>query len=308
MRITSNYASIKMARKTTPAPKTPRPRLTKSKAEAETLIKEQISKLKNLLTNSTRVEQAQKELDQLTAYNKDLLATIFDNDFFEADYHNAELAGLSARHRAVRVSWLGGRGEPEEVVSKEKRFQQEVQGHIASLEGIVQRLELIPEPTEISNAQENKQAKPEFGSDIFIVHGRDNSTKDTVARFIEKLGLDAVILHEKPNAGKTLIEKFEKFSNVGFAIILMTPDDVGSLASNPKNLKPRSRQNVIFELGYFIGKIGRERVCALYAKDVELPSDYEGVAFIPMESDWRLSVAKEIKAAGIDIDMNKAIE
>jgi predicted nucleotide-binding protein len=171
---------------------------------------------------------------------------------------------------------------------------------------------LIEEIEEYGEDEPNEQVeggkKVEVsGTDVFIVHGRDETAKETVARFIEKLGLNAIILHEKPNAGRTLIEKFETFSNVGFAIVLMTPDDVGALSSEKDKLKHRARQNVIFELGFFIGKLGRSQVCALYAEGVEIPSDYEGVVFIKMKDNWKISLAKEIKAAGINVDMNKAV-
>ncbi|MEE8356570.1 MAG: nucleotide-binding protein, partial [Anaerolineales bacterium] len=98
---------------------------------------------------------------------------------------------------------------------------------------------------------------------IFIVHGRDEEAKDSLARFLEKLGLEVIILHEQPNQGRTIIEKFEDYSDVGFAVVLLTPDDIGGRA-NDLELLPRARQNVVFELGFFIGALGRERVCALH--------------------------------------------
>ncbi len=145
--------------------------------------------------------------------------------------------------------------------------------------------------------------------EVFIVHGRDEAAKLAVAGFIKKLELNPVILHEKPNEGRTIIEKFEDHTNVGFAVVLMTPDDVGALVEEKDKLKPRARQNVILELGFFLGKLGRKHVCALYKENVEIPSDYEGVLFIPMDANngWQLSLAKEINAAGIEIDLNKAI-
>jgi predicted nucleotide-binding protein len=148
-----------------------------------------------------------------------------------------------------------------------------------------------------------------LGNDVFIVHGHDEEAKQSVARFIERLGINAVILHEKPNVGRTIIQKFEDYSNVGFAVILLTPDDIGFPKDKPQEKKPRARQNVVFELGFFVGKLGRERVCALYKGNVEIPSDFEGVLYIPMGSDggWRLELAREFKAAGIEVDLNKVI-
>jgi predicted nucleotide-binding protein len=143
---------------------------------------------------------------------------------------------------------------------------------------------------------------------IFIVHGHDDKTKQTVARFLEHLNLTPIILHEQPNKGRTIIEKFEDYSNVGFAVVILTPDDLGSSAK-PSEIRPRARQNVILELGFFIGKLGRDRVCPLYIGNLELPSDYSGVIYIPLDSvgEWRIKLANEIKEAGIDVDLNKAI-
>ncbi len=146
-----------------------------------------------------------------------------------------------------------------------------------------------------------------YGSRVFIVHGRAEGPKETVARFIEKLELKPVILHEQANKGRTVIEKFEDHSDVGFAVVIMTGDDIGGIKEEPDKQKPRARQNVILELGFFIGALGRKRVCVLYEKGVEIPSDYQGVLFVPMENDWQLSLAKEIKEAGFSIDLNKAI-
>lgn len=130
-----------------------------------------------------------------------------------------------------------------------------------------------------------------------------------MARFIEKLNLKVVILHEQPSLGRTIIEKFEGHADVAFAVVLLTPDDTGASKTQPNDQQPRARQNVVFELGYFIGKLGRSRVCALYKEGLELPSDYQGVLYVQMTADggWRLHLAKELKAAGLDVDLNMAI-
>ncbi|EJH2292247.1 nucleotide-binding protein [Salmonella enterica] len=143
---------------------------------------------------------------------------------------------------------------------------------------------------------------------VFIVHGRDDLAKTETARFIEKLGFTAVILHEQVNSGKTVIEKIEAHTNVGFAIVLYTPCDTGSLAGEHTQ-KSRARQNVVFEHGYLIGKLGRHNVCALVKGDIEIPNDISGVVYIPFDdhSAWHLSVAKELRNAGYSVDMNKII-
>ena len=141
---------------------------------------------------------------------------------------------------------------------------------------------------------------------VFIVHGRDDNSKTSVARFIEQLGLEAIILHEQPNAGKTIIEKIEEYTDVGFAIVLYTPCDFGGLQGS-KEQKPRARQNVVFEHGYLIAKLGRDRVCALVKEEVEFPSDINGVVYNIFDDNdaWKFKVARELQNAGYQIDMNK---
>ena len=119
-----------------------------------------------------------------------------------------------------------------------------------------------------------------------------------------------MILHEQANLGRTIIEKFEEHAQVGFAVALLTPDDVGSLKEEKTNLKSRARQNVIFEFGYFIGKLGRKRVCALVKGDVEKPSDYDGVLYISLNDSggWEMRLIKELKTAGFDVDANRAFQ
>ena len=157
-----------------------------------------------------------------------------------------------------------------------------------------------------------KETSPnETSGKIFVVHGNDEEMKQATARMLEKLGLEAIILHEHPNEGKTVIEKLMSFAEkASFAIVLLSPDDFAF----PKDLdmkfaKSRARQNVILELGFFMGKLGRARVVALYRKDerFEIPSDYDGVLYVPYEKEgnWNLLVAKELKAAGFNVDLNK---
>ncbi|MCW8932373.1 MAG: nucleotide-binding protein [Gammaproteobacteria bacterium] len=143
---------------------------------------------------------------------------------------------------------------------------------------------------------------------VFVVHGHDEALKANVARLVERLGLEAVILHEQPNLGRTIIEKFSDHSNVAYALVLLTGDDVGGKVSESKdNQMLRARQNVIFELGYFVGKLGRNKVSAIYQDSVELPSDYQGIVFIPHDdrAAWELLVARELRDAGLPVDLNK---
>jgi predicted nucleotide-binding protein len=150
--------------------------------------------------------------------------------------------------------------------------------------------------------------RPGNARKVFIVHGHNDSLKTASARLVEKLGLEAVILHEQPNRGRTIIEKFLSHSDVAFAIVLLTADDKGGSAKEPSDsFRLRARQNVILELGFFLGKLGRERVVAVYEHEVEIPSDYSGVLFVPydLSGSWQYGVAKEMREAGLKLDLNK---
>lgn len=143
---------------------------------------------------------------------------------------------------------------------------------------------------------------------VFVVHGRDVAARESVARFLQNLELEPIILHEQPNEGRTIIEKFEKYADVGFAVVILTADDIGRLGNGAKDER-RARQNVILELGFFLGSLGRKRVCPLYEVGVTVPSDYDGVAYVPLDENggWKLQLARELTSAGLAIDMNRAI-
>lgn len=142
---------------------------------------------------------------------------------------------------------------------------------------------------------------------VFLVHGHDNEAKEGTARFLERLGLQPIVLHEQPSSGRTIIEKFETYSgDIAFAVVLLTPDDFGGVASAPGQSRPRARQNVIMELGYFMGRLGRYRVCALHKGGVELPSDYQGVLYIELDpaGAWKTKLAQEFVQAKLPIELS----
>jgi predicted nucleotide-binding protein len=173
------------------------------------------------------------------------------------------------------------------------------------LKALYNARELLPF---LADSTQQRAPRSENVRRVFIVHGHNEALKIAVARLMEKLDLDPIILHEQPNRGRTIIEKFLEHSDVGFAVVLLTGDDRGGLANaSSDEYQLRARQNVILELGYFIGRLGRKNVAAIYQQDVEIPSDYSGVLFIPYDDAgvWQLQLSKEIKAAGIRVDMNR---
>lgn len=142
---------------------------------------------------------------------------------------------------------------------------------------------------------------------VFVVHGHDDAARESAARFVEKLGIEAIVLNEQATGGRTIMEKLEFYSDVDFAVVLLTPDDEGGAIGS--SVQPRARQNVILELGYFVGKLGRKHVCALYKGSPELPSDFLGVGYVPLDNNggWHVTLARELRAAGFSVDMNQVL-
>jgi len=212
-----------------------------------------------------------------------------------SQFHQAKWAG---------EHYMGGMSEG----LIQQNFNKRLEAFDAMIKSTLAELELMGALAESRPlAAEGVVAVKPDSRNVFVVHGHDDAVTESVARFLGELDLRPVILHEQPNMGRTVIEKFEAHADVGFAVVLLTPDDVGG-ASSAGKLSPRARQNVILELGFFIGRLGRSRVCALYVEGVEIPSDIHGVLYVPYDAanGWRLKLAHEIRAAGITVDLNLA--
>jgi predicted nucleotide-binding protein len=246
----------------------------------------------------------------------------------QGSYHRAPQAGtdeeiaavglalIRATHHTPLHAILTGRGIR---ASGSSQFQDHVNSAVVRyfrpfVAFVFRRLattETQTEPSKSSRRSQTSTSSAVNGKGVFIVHGRDDGPKETVARFLERLGLKATILHEEINRGRTIIEKFEDHADVQFAIVILTPDDLGRFAAEADAvLEPRARQNVVFEMGYFIGRIGRHCVFPLKVGAVQIPSDYSGVAYTDMDTAgaWRVQLVRELKAAHFEIDANKAFQ
>ena len=280
------------------------PKLLQSRKEAREKIEVRVEKGKQLYNRQINSEEelgkAHNEFKNWSIYNDTLLQRLFSEESLAINYR------LTGSHGFVQ-------NYPVNFSYKLKRHKTLIDSRINNLSGILEQLELYEEPSDASQdagEQVVQTSDATFDDEVFIVHGRDDAAKLKVARFMEKLGIEATILHEQPNKGKTIIEKFEAHAQeAGFAIVLLTPDDVGGPQDNVNEAKPRARQNVILELGYFLARIGRERVCVLYKEEVELPSDMHGILYVSMDSadGWQLKLAKEMKQAGLPIDPEKLL-
>jgi len=324
-------------RKSTIRGNPPAPNLIIPRTEAESKIYDRIKSGKKLLglsiNHENDLEAAKAQRKKWNDNNKELLKRLFDSEVVFENYNRSSLYDTLI----MKASW----GQ------KISSFYEGISNNIEALESIIERLELIPEKIIISEAQERygpesdtlfvvhgeddetnesiteklelipekviiSEAQERFESEIsdtvFVVHGHDDESKVSVARFIEKLGLKAVILHEQANAGQTIIEKFERNAAISaYAVVILTPDDIGALKENPDDAKLRARQDVILGLGYFCGALGRARVSVLVKQGVEISSNYLGVAYTLMDPEgaWQLSLARDMKSAGLSFDANR---
>jgi Predicted nucleotide-binding protein containing TIR-like domain len=284
-----------MARKRTSDEPLPPPHLTRPRSELESQIQERLNIGRKLLDLSIQseqeLEQARADRQRWSSFNTELLVRSFDNKSIADDYNWSPGFGMISMNPSL--------GE------KIEDFRESVRDWLNRLQSILERLPLIPEGSGVLPTRTSQEQAPlsPAAQSVFIVHGRDQAARETVARFIERLGLTAIILHEQANQGRTLIEKFEANAQVAFAIVLLTADDT----CNPGI--SRARQNVIFELGYFFGTLGRKRVAALYVPGVELPSDVQGLAYIEWDSKdaWRFLLARELAAAGLPVDASRLL-
>jgi predicted nucleotide-binding protein len=272
------------------------PSLLVTHDEARQKIQDQINKGQAIANEGIQSEEdiskAREKLKKWSDYNLALLKCWFSNETTALEYGKS-------RHLKI--------GGYESFSDKLNVFRDDVRTLVSRLESLLEQLVLYSEPQNQAVGTLPAKRNITSGRDVFIVHGHDEAATQSVARFIEKLDLHPIILHEQPNAGRTIIEKVEDYSDVDYAVILLTPDDIGGLKDKPTELLPRARQNVILEMGYFIGKLGRERVCALHKKSVEIPTDFLGVLYIPMDSRgaWQLKLAQEIAKVGIEVDLNR---
>ena len=179
----------------------------------------------------------------------------------------------------------------------------EINSKVAYLESLIERLPLIPSSVETSIAPK-EQLDPTKSKKVFIVHGHDVANRAEVELLVRKLGYEPIVLFKQASGGKTLIEKLEEETeSISFAIILYTACDYGR-DKTVKTEQPRARQNVVFEHGYLSAKLGRDHVCALVEAGIEVPGDLAGVVYIPLSGPWEYMIAKEMKQAGLEIDLN----
>ena len=271
-------------------------------------IENGIEKLRRRVRDVESIDPSNDRYDDAAVHSVDLKIREAVRDLYGDA--SPELEDLEIHGIRLKSTWRLSKTDAE----IQDMFAERIPQTVTMLEELIARLEEKREDLETAELQTpvapaSVDAAPD-NSRVFVVHGRDEGAKEQVRTFLEKLGLEPVILDEQPSGGQTVIEKFEDHADVGYAVVLLTPDDAGGLTDSPGETKPRARQNVIFELGFFVGKLGklgRARVGVLQKGDVEIMSDYQGVIYVDMDDTggWRLQLANEIKNAGIDVDLNR---
>lgn len=236
------------------------------------------------------LEGMARQIEQWRDYNRSWLDRVLGGEAAE-EYKTA------SSHQ-YRYGWGA------DPVANLRYLIDEVETEISKLESIRGRLSLWePEP---GSTTSGRSGQASLDAPIFIVHGRDTYRAESVAHTVgTATGRKTIILRDEPNLGQTLIEKFEKHAaEVSYAIIILTPDDHGGLAGETKT-QPRGRQNVIFEMGYFYGLIGRRKVSVLICPGVEKPSDMDGIAYITFDDNraWKAELLRELQYAGLDVKL-----
>lgn len=267
--------------------------------EAKQRLQDRIESGKELKNKQVNTPQAFEELmnnyRKWNSFNSALLKRIFTTDEAATEY---DYWGVMVVSRCE-----------ESLAKKTFDAHKDVDEKIHRLESIIERLELIP----LAGVGESMAGAPRSqprSKRVFVVHGHDEVAKTSLEVFLHEIGLEPIVLHRQADEGLTVIEKFEKHSDVGYAFILLTPDEVAYVAAEvakpeaQRMTELRARPNVIFEFGYFVGKLGRSRVCFLYTGNVSLPSDVSGMIYKKYEKSFEevaYSVIKDLKASGYEV-------
>ncbi len=280
------------------------------------------------MTLNISTDKAEAKLKEFLAENERLMSLSYEQgrtgkSALDTRIRNFARAAFSDSQQKIKsytglVFAIGGRERtPQEKQDDYNESLGRKEQHLkAWLEEVELNKDSIPETAgnskEAVNGASEKEHGDQLSNKVFIVHGHDENLKQEVEIFLKDIGLEPIVLHRQPDKGQTIIEKFENNSEVGYALILLTPDDVGYPVSQETEgsdvkKRQRARQNVIFEFGYFVGKLGRSRVCCIYKEGVELPTDISGVIYKKVTTNIEeigMSIIKDLKAVGYTIKIS----
>ncbi len=274
----------------------------------------------NLQQMRNAVIKLKRRIDELDSLDPATATGTFDNKFESVhEKISATLADVFGQettdyHRYCTYTLSEApliMGEPTSLSEAREGYKSGIE---TAKEKLHTAIEMLQERIEFQDDHEPTSAsrvQPALDSrKVFIVHGHDSNLKTDTERFVREIGLEPIVLHRQPDEGATIIEKFEKHSDVGYAFILLTPDEIAYAADqkdideHKRKIESRARPNVIFEFGYFVGKLGRSHVCCLLKNGVVVPSDLNGLVYKPIDQsidEQALPIIRELKAAGYTI-------
>jgi predicted nucleotide-binding protein len=147
---------------------------------------------------------------------------------------------------------------------------------------------------------------------IIVVSGADETMKQTMTLALRKLGLASVVMSEEPAQGKKLVDRFKEYADVGFAVVLLSPDIYVYPKGEEATKRERTpRQDVTFMFGFLLGKLGKERVLAFYREspNFAFPIEFEGVKFAPLDNrdSWKLALIRELTGCGYIVDAERLL-
>jgi len=287
-----------------------------SRPRAEEIIAGRIAAGNDLLVDAKGVRQEGEHRDWRRQRNRwgKVTRTALLSVFFSEEYADEFATSLNPSRGAVM---------PRDWTVFFADDVDDVKNAITVLETLTERLDLLEESSVIQPDRAPsdplvRETQVDTATPVFIVHGRNEERKTQVARMLERTGSHAVrILHEQPNQGQTVLEKFERHAQEsGYAVILLTGDDMGGLRDDVEPsladgrtgevMSARGRQNVVLEMGFFFGALGRKNVAVLHEETVDLPSDIAGLLYIPLDSGgaWQAKLLLELRSAGFAYDLN----
>ncbi|HED38486.1 MAG TPA: hypothetical protein ENI76_09640 [Ignavibacteria bacterium] len=279
----------------------PRTILIKDRNAFKSKIIEQITQGKQLYSTDIQTEEQLKQIEKQfklwNDYNQEFLKVSFNiasNEYLYRYKNSGSMIGVDDVMRGANIH------HPNHRL---KTIKQRIESKTNELESLLLKADLIPsnfETLPITNTKNAMKVNPI----VFIIHGHDEEMKKSVQVFLNRARLDDIVLHERPDKNRTVIEKLiEEGASADFVIALLSPDDIQSDGTI------RARQNVILEIGYFIGRLGREKVKILRRENTDIPSDLHGILYENFDKDgaWRIKLAKEMIAVGISIDIDNVI-
>jgi predicted nucleotide-binding protein len=298
-----NYSNKTMTKKSTHPIKV-RTALIIPKEEFKSQIIEQISQGKQFgiknITTENQLSAIEKEFDIWDDYNNELLKSSFNNtgnEYRNSYKSSGQMIGVSEVMRGISI---------HNTQYRLKTLKERIEAKINELESLLAKVNLIhSEVEETRTTIAEKEASIYSKDTVFIIHGHDDSMKKAVQLFISRAGLKDIVLHEQPDKSRTVIEKLiEEGNSASYVIALLSPDDT------QEDGTVRARQNVVLEIGYFIGRLGREKVRLLRKGEVVIPSDLQGILFENFDNEgaWRIKILKEMHAVGLPIDLTNAVQ